>query len=131
LPGQMVCNTSLEPPGGGKSPSGTVVVNTRPPTRYVFSIIASGLKPNVGGSVYAVWLRPAVQTTSGVYRLIRSEPPEFVGLINPSVAGDGRLAAEGLLPQDANGDYEVLITLEPNPSAKTTGRTVLQGDIAF
>ena len=131
LSGQMVCDTTLQPPGGATSPSATVIVNTRPPTRYVFSVTASGLRPNTGGSVYAVWLRPAVQTTLGAYELIPSDRPEFVGLITPSVARDGRLAAEGLLPQDASGAYEVLITLQPHPSAKAPGRTVLQGDIGF
>jgi hypothetical protein len=131
LSGQMVCDTTLQPPGGAKSPSATMVVNTRPPTRYVFSITASGLKPNVGGSVYAVWLRPAVLTSTGSYQVIKYDRPEFIGLIKPSVAGDGRVAAEGLLPQAAGGAYEVVITLQPDPSAKTPGRTVLQGDISF
>ena len=129
LSGQMECNTTLHSPGGGKSPTGTMQVNTRPPTRFVFSIAASGLKPNPRGDVYAVWLVPAVQTTSGSYEVIESAKPELIGLINPSVPRDGRLAAEGLMPQAAGGADEVLITLESVPLAKTPGRTVLEGDI--
>jgi hypothetical protein len=131
LSGQMVCDGALQALGGGKSPSGTVLVNTRPPTRYVFSVTASGLTPNVGRSVYAVWLLPAVRNTAGSYQLIVPHKPELLGLVDPSVGGDGKLAAEGLLPQDVGGAYEVLITLEPSPSARRPGRTVLQGDIAF
>lgn len=131
LNGQLVCNTDLRAVGGGKSPSGVAFVDTKPPTQFEFSIIASHLSPNARGDVYAVWLLPAVQTASGAYQLISQGRPELVGFIKPVVGRDGKLAAEGVLPRDAGGSYELLITVERNASAKTPGRAVLEGPVSF
>jgi hypothetical protein len=126
--GLLVASTNLTPVEAGKSPTGKVRVYGKPPNRYEISITASGLKPNARGDAYAVWLLPVVHTPSGTYQ---PHGPELVGLISPSVGRDGKLAAEGLLPQDASGNSEILITLEPTGSTKTPGRAVLHGPIAF
>lgn len=117
LPGQMVCNTTLSAPGGAKSPSATAQINNLPPTRYVLRIRASGLKPNVNGSVYEVWIE-------------QGQTAMFIGVIDPVVGRDGTFAAQGLLPQDASGG-ELVVTEQPTASAKTPGRTVLKGPISF
>jgi hypothetical protein len=130
LGGVMVCNADLSPPRPG-SPRGVVVVNTRPPTRYAFSLTASGLARTAGSGVYAVWLVPATQLPFGGYQLLRSQAELFVGVIRPTVGPSGRLAVEGLLPQSASGDYLVRVTLQPHPSSRTPGRTILQGFIGL
>ena len=126
--GLLVASTNLTPVEAGKSPTGKVRVYGKPPNRYDILITASGLKPNARGGAYAVWLLPVVHTPSGTYQ---PHGPELVGLISPSVGRDGKLAAEGLLPQDASGNSEILITLEPTGSTKTPGRAVLHGPISF
>ena len=123
--GLLITSTDLTPADGGKSPTGKASVYTRPPNRYELSITASGLAPNPSGDVYAVWLSQVVDTASGTYH---PHAPELVGVIRPSVGRDGKLAAESLVPQDANGGaYEILITLQPAGSTKAPGRTVLRG----
>ena len=131
LGGQLVCATNLEPPDAGKSPSGTATINNRPPTSYAFSVNASGLQANVGHNAYAVWLSPAVQTLSGSYTPMTGEAPLFVGIVRPGVGRNGRLRLQGLLPEQANGAYRFVVTLQPHPSATKLGRIILEGFIAF
>jgi len=131
LGGVMVCDTDLRPPAAGRSRRGSFVVNTRPPTRYAFSLTASRLSGTVGSGVYAVWLLPATRLPSGAYQLLSSQTPLFVGVIRPTVGPGGRLAVQGLLPQAANGDYLVRLTVQPQPSSHTPGRTILQGFIGL
>jgi hypothetical protein len=129
LGGQLFCNASLHSPGGAASPAASVVVNTRPPTRYVYSITASGLMPSRPGEVYEVWALPETSPAlgSGTYQLLTSQPPVLLGVIKPSVGRDGRLAAEGLVPQSLNGQYRMVITIQPR-AMKTPGHVVLEGD---
>ncbi len=131
LGGQMVCDTELRAPGGGGSARGVVVVNTRPPTRFVFSLTASGLAPNARANAYAVWLLPATRLASGAYQLLSGQTLLLVGVVRPSVARTGLVAVEGLLPQSASGDYLMRLTLQPRPSSRTPGPTVLQGFIGL
>jgi hypothetical protein len=131
LSGQMVCDTTLKAPSGAGSPSGTVVVNAESPAGFVFSVRAAGLERATGTSVYAVWIVPAVNTTLSGYQLTGGAVPEFVGVIRPSVGGGGMLAAEGRLPRDATGTYQIRLTLQNRPSATAQGRTVLKGFISF
>ena len=92
-----------------------------------FLITAHGLPPNARGSVYAVWLLPSVQTFRGNV-LIKPIRPRLLGVIRPGVGRDGRLAAEGRVTADVlNNSYLVRITLQPNGSVRTPGRTVLEG----
>jgi hypothetical protein len=127
----MVCDTDLTPPTADRSLRGVVVVNTRPPTRYAFSLTALGLSHTVGSGVYAVWLLPSTLLSSGDYQLLSSQTPLFVGVIRPTVGPGGRLAVEGLLPKSAGGAYLVRLTFQPRPSSHTPGRTVLQGFIGL
>jgi hypothetical protein len=123
--GLLVTSTDLTPANGGKSPTGKAAVYDKPPNRYELSITASRLTPTRPGDVYAVWLSQIVDTASGTYH---PHAPELVGLISPSLERDGKLAAESLVPQDANGGaYEILITMQPAGSTKAPGRTVLRG----
>jgi hypothetical protein len=131
LGGVMVCDTDLTPPGADRSLRGVVVVHTRPPTRYAFSLTATGLSRPAGSGVYALWLLPATQSPSGGYQLLSGPAALFVGVIRPTVGPNGRLAIEGLLPQSASGDYLVRLTVEPRPSSHTPGRTILQGFIGL
>jgi hypothetical protein len=77
-----------------------------------------------------VWLLPAVRNPGFV--LMEPNVPVLVGVIKPRVGSDGMLAAEATLPH-AGGlrDFELLITLEPSTSTRTSGRYVLEGPIAF
>jgi hypothetical protein len=129
LGGQLFCNASLHSPSGPASPAGSVVINTRPPTRYVYSITGSGLRPSRPGEAYEVWALPETSPAlgSGTYQLLTSQPPVLLGVIKPSVGRDGRLAAEGLVPQSLNGQYRMVITIQP-PTMKTPGHVVLEGD---
>jgi hypothetical protein len=129
LGGQLFCNASLHSPSGHASPTGFVVINTRPPTRYVYSITAAGLRPSRPGAEYEVWALPETSPAlgGGTYRLLTSQPPLLLGVIKPSVGRDGRLAAEGLVPQSLNGQYRMVITIQP-PAMKTPGHVVLEGD---
>ncbi len=131
LGGQRVCDTALRAPRGGGSARGVVVVDTRPPTRFVFSLTASGVAPNAGADVYAVWLVPATRLGSGAYRLLAGQAPLFVGVVRPSVTRGGRVGVEGLLPQSASGDYLLRLTRQPRPSSTAPGQVVLQGFIGL
>lgn len=138
LPGQMVCNADLGRPGSipglGGSPSGVFQANAnevRGVNKFPFSITASGLHPNTGEGVYAAWLLPAVQTTTGGYRLIRPLRPRLLGVIKPAVSLNGKLAAQGVAGSDLSGTYLFRLTLQPHASARTPGRTVLQGFISL
>ena len=123
--GLLMTSTGLTPATTANSPRGKVWVYGKPPNRSEISITASGLKPTRPGDAYAVWLLHVVDTPSGPYH---PDAPKLVGLISPSVGRDGKLAAEGLVPQDANGGaYEILITLQPAGSTKAPGRIVLHG----
>ncbi len=131
LGGVTVCDTDLRPAGFDRSLHGSLVVNTRPPTRNAFSLTASGLSRTVGSGVYAVWLAPATRLSSGAYELLSSQAPLFVGVIRPTVGPSGRLSVQGLFPQSAGGDYLVRLTVQPRPSSQTPGRTVLQDFIGL
>jgi hypothetical protein len=128
LGGQLQCDAALTAPPGAGSASGTVIVNTRPPTSYVYSLTASGLRPAPPGEVYEVWTRAEVNLANGGYQLENGVPPTLLGVIATAVGADGQLAAEGLIPLSFNGTYRILITVQ-QPSAKTPGRVVLQGDV--
>ena len=128
LGGQLYCDTALTAPRGAGPASGTLIVNTRPPTSYVYSLTALGLKPAPPGEVYEVWTRAEVNLPNGAYQLENGVPPALLGVIAPSVGADGRLAAEGLIPPSFNGPYRILVTVQP-PSARAPGRVVLQGDV--
>jgi hypothetical protein len=127
--GRMVWHHRLKRQQAGNA-TGIVKVYNSSPNRHQISISASGLKPNVGTDMYAVWLLPAVRNPSFV--LMQPNVPVLVGVIKPRVGSGGRLEAEGTLPH-AGGlrDFELLITLEPSMSTRTLGRYVLEGPIAF
>jgi hypothetical protein len=115
--------------GGSRSglfTGGTSVVNGVNETPFL--ITARGLPPNTHGSVYAVWLLPAVSTSTGANLLIKPIRPRLLGVIRPGVGRDGRLAAEGRVTADVlNNSYLIRLTLQPNGSVRTPGRTVLEG----
>jgi hypothetical protein len=119
------------------SPSGTFHGNAgkvNGVNEYRFSITAVGLGPNTGASVYAVWLLQAVPRsgTLGTFRLLEPQRPRLLGVIDPGVGHDGRLAAEGSVPPALLGDDDLLlITVQPYRTAATPGRTVLRGFVSL
>jgi hypothetical protein len=127
----------FQPPSPVGSPSATFHGNAgrvNGVDEYRFSITASGLGPNTGGSVYAVWLLQAAPRngTAGTFRLLEPRRPLFLGVIEPGVGGHGRLAAEGSVPADLLGDDDLLlIALQPHRTAATPGRTVLRGFVSL
>jgi hypothetical protein len=153
LPGQVVCTAELtrpavatggvfyvttcqfQPPGAGGSPDGTLresAGKVNGVDEHAFSITASGLRPNTGGSAYAVWLVRAATVAGAGYRLLQPHRPQLLGVIEPGVGRDGKLAAQGLVPPDLLGsDYLLMITLEPHGSATTPGPTVLRGFVSL
>jgi hypothetical protein len=128
LGGQLYCDTALRAPRGAGSATGALVVNNRPPTAYVYSLTASGLKPPPKGEVYEVWTLVEVNLANNGHQLENGVPPTLLGVIEPTVGADGRLAGEGLIPLSFNGTYRILITVQP-PSSKTPGHIVLEGDV--
>jgi hypothetical protein len=153
LPGHVVCTAELtrpavaaggvfylttcqfRAPGAGGSPDGTLRESegkVNGVDEHPFSITASGLRPNTGGSAYAVWLLRAATVGGAGYRLLESQRPRLLGVIKPGVGRDGKLAAQGVVPPDLQGsDYLLMITLEPNGSARTPGPTVLRGFVSL
>jgi hypothetical protein len=102
--------------------------------QYKFLITASGLRPNTNGSTYAVWLLEAATRggTIGTYRLLKPQRPRLLGVIEPGVGSQGKLAAEGSVPPGLLGsDYLMLITLQPHQSNRTPGRIVLHGFVSL
>ena len=129
--GQLVCNADLGAPGQHGRARGVVDVRIGPTAHYLFSIVASGLPWDRGRNTYELWLRPATTTVSGGYELLRSSPPQFLGLIRPGIGREGRLNAEGVVPQALNGAYLLMITVQAHPSATLVGRPVLEGFIGL
>jgi hypothetical protein len=127
--GQMVCDAALNAPRGAATPTGTLIVNTRPPTRFVYRLTATGLKPTPPGEVYEIWLEPETSTTNGAYVRLNGEPPVLLGMIAPAVGASGKLTAQALVPQTNVGNTDrMLITVQPS-TAKTPGRVVLVGNV--
>jgi hypothetical protein len=133
LGGQRMWEAALRPPGARGPRSGTVIVTRAAPNRHQFSLTASGLPPtNPAARGYAVWIIPAVQTSSGAIQVqggTASGPgvspyAELVGVIKPGPA-NGRISAEGVLPADASGANLLIVT----PSGPTPTRIILQGYI--
>ena len=133
LGGQRVWDAALRPPGVRGPRSGTVIVSKSGPNRYRFSITASGLPPtSPDAKGYAVWIVPAVQTSSGAIQVqggTASGPglsplAELVGVIKPGPA-NGRISAEGVLPADESGANLLIVT----PSGPIPTRIVLEGYI--
>ena len=135
--GSLVCNADLEPPGtppgiqrarhGEACARGVVIAYNKPPTGTEFTATATGLKPNAGGDVYAVWVLAAVSLPSGAYQVIKPERPQLLGVIKPGVGTNGKLAAQGVAPANIPSDLELLVTLQPHGSVKRPGRVVLSG----
>jgi hypothetical protein len=127
----------FQSPGVGGWPHGTFHASSgkvNGVNEYRFLITASGLRANAGGSVYGVWLLEAAPRGGaiGTYRLLQPQRPRLLGLIEPGVGRDGKLAAEALMPPELLGsDYLLLITLQPHRSAATPGRTVLHGFVSL
>jgi hypothetical protein len=67
---------------------------------------------------------------SGGYVLQNSAAPQLLGVIEPSVAGNGRLTIASSLPVGA-GIYKLLVTVQPRSSLLAPGSLVLQGFINF
>jgi hypothetical protein len=127
--GEPFCNASLTAPNGAATPTGMVVVNTRPPARYVYRITASGLAPSRHAEVYEVWLRPATRAPNGAFIPLNGEAPVLLGQIAPPIGPSGRLVAQGVSGNGlTSSDYILLITVQ-HESAKAPGRVVLEGDL--
>jgi hypothetical protein len=135
LGGERMSSTALRPPGARGSRSGVVTVNYTPPNRFAFSISAFGLPPKARGARdYAVWIVPAVRTSSGAIQVqggAASGPglspyAERVGVIKPGPA-NGRISAQGVLPSDVGG--AVLLILTPSGPAPT--RIILEAYVEF
>lgn len=129
--GQLVCDSSITGPSGRGSARGTVRFYTAPPTRTQMFVTAGGLRQISAGKVYAVWLLPAVGTTSGGYQLQSSQPPQLLGMIEPSVGSTGRVTIATLLSAQFNGAYKFLITVQPRSSTRAPGATMLEGFVSF
>jgi hypothetical protein len=129
--GSLVCNADLEPPGTPpgieRARHGMLIAYNKPPIEFELTITATGLKPNAGGDVYALWVLPAVSLTSGGNQVIKPERPQLLGVIKPGVGSNGKLAAQGIAPTNAPSDLELLVTLQPHGSVKRPGRVVLSG----
>jgi hypothetical protein len=128
--GPLVCESPLTTPRRHTSAKGEVRFYSDPPTSTDMFLTASGLRKAGAGNMYAVWLLPAVQTLSGGYLLQNSAPPQLLGVIKPSVAGDGRLTIVGRIPA-GSGVYKLLVTVQPQTALRAPGSAVLQGFVNF
>jgi hypothetical protein len=132
LPGQLLCNADLAPPGvipglGGPR-RGVIQVNAATihgVNASPFFITAHGLTPSTRAREYAVWVTQESGTVNDA-EPIPGAKPRLIGVITPGVGTDGRLSAEGVLPAGINGPYKVRITVQPH-SATKPGPTVLEG----
>lgn len=133
--GPLVCNADLEPPGTPpgvqRGRHGMLIAYNKPPTGSEFTITATGLRPNAGGDLYAVWVLPAVSLTPGGYQVIKPERPQLLGVIKPGVGGSGKLAAQGVAPANIPSVLELVLTLQPHGSLNRPGRIVLSGFAAL
>jgi hypothetical protein len=133
--GETVRSTPLTAPSSVGSASGRVTFNLQDPSRYLFTITASGLVANTAHDVYTVWFLPAGATITGGDRLSGpiAEHAQLVGHITPGVDDSRTLAAEGELPAPlpTAGTNLILITLDTPPWATRPGRIVLEGQIQF
>ena len=129
-PGALVCETPLTMPGRRTSAKGEARFYSDPPTSTEMFLTATGLRKAGTGSTYAVWLLPAVGTLSGGYVLQNSAPPQLLGVIQPSVAGHGRVTIASRLPE-GTGIFKLLVTVQPQTSLRAPGSVVLQGFINF
>jgi hypothetical protein len=128
LGGHLFCDATFTPPRGKGSAKATMVVHTGTGASYVYSLTGGGLKPAPAGDSYEVWTIPEISGALGGYQLQRGVAPTRLGVITPSVAGDGLLAARGTIPLSFSGTYRVLITVQPR-SAKSPTHVVLRGDV--
>lgn len=135
LGGERMWHGALRPPGARGSRSGTVIVNKSDTGSGLFSISLFGLPPrNPGGTGYAVWIVPAVKTSSGAIQVQGgtaagpglSPYAELVGVIRPGPI-NGRVSAEGVLPRHANGADLLIVT----PSGPKPTRIILEGYFEF
>jgi hypothetical protein len=102
-----------------------VIVKKAARNRYLFSMTASGLPAtDPAAKGYALWIVPAVQTTSGAIQVQGgaaagsglSPLAELVGVIEPGPANGG-ISAEGVLPADASGANALIVApLGPRPT---------------
>ena len=129
--GQLICNADLEPPGPRLASSAGGMAWSSPTTSLQpgteITITATGLNPNAGGDVYAVWLLPAVSIPSGGYQVIKPETPQLLGVIKPGVGSSGKLAAQGVAPGNVPPVLELVLTRQPQGSLNRLGRIVLSG----
>jgi hypothetical protein len=129
--GPLVCNADLEPPGtapGIQRPThGMLIAYSVAPTGTELTLTATGLKPNAGKDVYAVWALAAVSLVPNGYQLTRPEQPQLIGVVEPGVGSSGKLAAEAMAPTNVPSTLELLVTLQPHGSLKRPGRIVLSG----
>jgi hypothetical protein len=128
--GPLVCETPLTMPGRRASAKGEARFYSDPPTSTDMFLTATGLREAHAGNMYAIWLLPAVQTLSGGYVLQNSAPPQLLGVIQPPVAGNGRLTIASALSA-GSGVYKLLVTVQPRASLRAPGSVVLQGFINF
>jgi hypothetical protein len=132
---------------GSPNPHDTFVLSTtqvglvKPgegPTGSTLTIRASGVQRAPRGSVYAVWLAPVSYAGTSTWKLTLLPPYSLIGIIRPPVGADGELVGRAPISGDLrsraggglNPQFELLITLERNPHAKTPGRAVLRGVIS-
>lgn len=80
-------------------------------------VVAQGLRPNLGGDAYAIWL---YKSTTSAFRL---------GYVKPGVTSNGRLETAGRLPTDAGSFKRIVVALQKGPSNKV-GRIVLAGKLS-
>jgi hypothetical protein len=135
LGGERMWHGALRRPGAGESRSGTVIVNKSDTGSGLFSMTLFGLPPtNPGGAGYAVWIVPAVKTSSGAIQVQGgtatgpglSPEAELVGAIKPDPA-NGKVTVEGSLPADASGANLLYVA----PAGPIPTRIVLEAYIEF
>jgi Anti-sigma-K factor rskA len=115
--GKGIAQIDLSTPDHNRLPTGSAEISHNG-RRYAVMVVAGGLSPATGHSVYALWL------TGGPGKTV------LLGIVKPGVGVNGhRLDAAGPVPADALSYQRLAITLERSPHPTHPGPVILEGSL--
>lgn len=115
--GKGIAQVHLTSPNHARLPTGSAEIS-RNGKRYAVMVVAGGVSPATGHSVYALWL------TGGRRRTM------LLGIVSPGVGlNSHRVDAAGPVPADVLSYRRLVITLERSPHPTHPGPVILQGSL--
>jgi hypothetical protein len=125
-PVRLAAQLYLHPRSRAKRPTAVGLV-VEQGGAYGVTIVGLGLPANTRRDAYAVWLSNGQVRSALDAPVARVSEPKLLGFVNPAVKTNGRLKTAGLLPKDAFGYRELLITLETQTNPTAPGAIALEG----